>query len=81
MYVSKNQVPVADAEVSGLQKTLYNKYYIDELYDAIVVRPLYWLSGILDTVIEKLGIDKQQRHGGAKKAQGLRYLCVLAPLR
>lgn len=58
MYVSKNQVPVADAEVSGLQKTLYNKYYIDELYDAIVVRPLYWLSGILDTVIEKLGIDK-----------------------
>ncbi|HEY3402384.1 MAG TPA: NADH-quinone oxidoreductase subunit L [Ohtaekwangia sp.] len=58
MYVSKNQVPAAEGQISGLHKTLYHKYYIDELYNAIIVKPLYWLSGIFDTVIEKLGIDK-----------------------
>ena len=28
----------------GLHRTLYNKYYVDELYQAAVVSPLMWLS-------------------------------------
>ncbi|HWK90372.1 MAG TPA: hypothetical protein VNP72_10260, partial [Longimicrobium sp.] len=28
----------------GVQRWLYNKYYVDELYDRIVVRPVNWLS-------------------------------------
>jgi len=28
----------------GLHKVLYNKYYVDELYHAVVVGPLVWLS-------------------------------------
>ncbi|HTB94214.1 MAG TPA: NADH-quinone oxidoreductase subunit L [Candidatus Sulfotelmatobacter sp.] len=28
----------------GLHKLLYNKYYVDEIYAATVVRPLMWLS-------------------------------------
>jgi NADH-quinone oxidoreductase subunit L len=28
----------------GLHKILYNKYYVDELYQAVVVGPLMWLS-------------------------------------
>jgi NADH-quinone oxidoreductase subunit L len=28
----------------GFQRTLVNKYWVDELYDAIVVRPFYWAS-------------------------------------
>jgi NADH-quinone oxidoreductase subunit L len=58
-YVSKNHVPVAEGEaLSAAHKTIYNKYYVDEIYDAIVVKPLYWLSKLLDIVIEKSGIDK-----------------------
>lgn len=57
-YVSKNHVPVPEGQISNaLQKTLYNKYYIDELYDALIVKPLYFISGVFSGVVEKLGID------------------------
>lgn len=56
-YVKKNNVPVADAQQGGLSKTLANKYYVDELYDAIIVKPLHTLSGILEKVVEVSGID------------------------
>jgi NADH-quinone oxidoreductase subunit L len=29
----------------GLHKLLYNKYYVDEIYQAAIVGPLVWLSG------------------------------------
>ncbi len=28
----------------GVYTTLLNKYYVDELYAAVVVKPLLWLS-------------------------------------
>jgi NADH-quinone oxidoreductase subunit L len=57
-YVKNNHVPVADEQMGGVQRTLANKYYVDEIYDAIIVKPLHWISGVFDAVIEKLGIDK-----------------------
>ena len=33
----------APAEV-GIARVLYHKFYVDEIYDAIVVRPLVWFS-------------------------------------
>lgn len=57
-YVSRGHVPAAEGQISsGLQRTLYNKYYIDELYDAIIVKPLYRISNVFDKVVERLGID------------------------
>jgi len=47
----------AFAPNSGLAKTLENKWYVDELYDAIVLRPLAALSQLLDRVVERMGID------------------------
>jgi NADH-quinone oxidoreductase subunit L len=32
----KNTVPTEDAEIKNWFKVLYNKYYVDEFYDAIV---------------------------------------------
>lgn len=58
-YVSKKQVPVAnETEMGGVQRTLSNKYYVDEIYETIIVKPLYWLSGNFEKVVERLGIDK-----------------------
>jgi NADH-quinone oxidoreductase subunit L len=57
-YAKNNHVPVADDQMGGVQKTLANKYYVDEIYNAIIVKPLFWLSGVFDAVIEKSGIDK-----------------------
>src|SRR5690606_7251588 len=29
---------------TGFSKVLFNKYYVDEIYDAVIVRPLHWFS-------------------------------------
>lgn len=42
---------------TGLSKILENKWYVDELYDAVVVRPLGALSGVMDRFVERMGID------------------------
>ncbi|MFT3933096.1 MAG: NADH-quinone oxidoreductase subunit L [Chitinophagaceae bacterium] len=44
-------------EATGFGKVLANKWYVDELYDAIVVKPLNALGKFLDNAIEKSGID------------------------
>jgi len=42
----------------GVHKLLYNKYYVDELYAATVVRPLVWLStNVLWKVVDAGMID------------------------
>ncbi len=42
---------------SGFARAIKNKFYIDELYDAIIVKPLKSLSTVLSNVIDKSGID------------------------
>ena len=42
---------------TGLAKAMENKWYVDELYNAIIVRPLQVLSEFFDSVVERLGID------------------------
>jgi len=44
-------------EATGLGKVLENKWYVDELYDKIIVKPLRWLGGFLNSFIEKNVID------------------------
>ncbi|PUZ27498.1 NADH dehydrogenase subunit L [Chitinophaga costaii] len=45
-------------ENTGLLKVLENKWYVDEIYDAVIVRPLQALSQFFSEVMEKLGIDR-----------------------
>jgi len=40
-----------------LYDIVYNKYYVDEAYTEIVVKPLRMLGGILDETVERRGID------------------------
>lgn len=44
-------------EFSGLGKVLENKWYVDELYDRIIVRPLGKLGAFFNTFLEKSVID------------------------
>ncbi|HET9055725.1 MAG TPA: NADH-quinone oxidoreductase subunit L [Chitinophagaceae bacterium] len=44
-------------EAEGLGKVLANKWYVDELYDAIIGKPLKAISTFFNNVIEKSGID------------------------
>ncbi len=57
-YISKNHVPVPDeAERSPLAKWSYNKFYIDELYDLLIRRPLDALSGFFYNIVDSKVID------------------------
>jgi len=47
----------SNEEATGIAKVLENKWYVDELYDTIVVRPLNAFAGFLKNVVEKSGID------------------------
>jgi NADH-quinone oxidoreductase subunit L len=42
---------------TGLAKVLENKWYIDELYDAIIVNPLNAIAGFFKNIVEKNIID------------------------
>ncbi len=51
-YIKQNQVPSQDSEITGFAKVLYNKYYIDEGYNAIFVKPINELSKIFRNNVE-----------------------------
>ncbi len=42
---------------TGIAKVLENKWYVDEIYDAAIVKPMYAFSRFMDKVIERSGID------------------------
>jgi NADH-quinone oxidoreductase subunit L len=46
-----------EGEATGFGKVLQNKWYVDEIYAAIIVKPLRSLSLFFSNVIEKKGID------------------------
>ncbi|MBW4890520.1 NADH-quinone oxidoreductase subunit L [Mucilaginibacter sp. HMF5004] len=57
-YISKGHVPVADTEQrSPLTGLAYNKFYIDEVYDFLVRKPLDGLSVFFYKVVDLMGID------------------------
>lgn len=43
-YIKNGEVPPQDEEIKGVAKVLYNKYYVDEAYEALFVNPIYKLS-------------------------------------
>ncbi|HSZ26480.1 MAG TPA: NADH-quinone oxidoreductase subunit L [Cytophagaceae bacterium] len=57
IYIGKKAIPVADDKEAGIQKVLSHKYYIDELYQALFVKPLELLSSFFGKVIDHTIID------------------------
>ena len=51
-YVSQNAVPESDDKTPAAGKLLSNKFYVDEIYDAIVVKPLELCSQLVDTFVD-----------------------------
>jgi NADH-quinone oxidoreductase subunit L len=57
LFGKQKSVPSEDGEISGIQKVIYNKFYIDELYDMLFVKPIAFLSNFFFQVIDFLVID------------------------
>ena len=51
-YIKQNQVPAEDAEITGFSKVLYNKYYVDEIYNVLFVNSINGLSRFFRDYIE-----------------------------
>jgi NADH-quinone oxidoreductase subunit L len=51
-YIKQGFVPKEDAEITGFSKTIYNKYYVDEFYTFLIVKPLNSLSNFFRTTLE-----------------------------
>ncbi|HEU4496304.1 MAG TPA: NADH-quinone oxidoreductase subunit L, partial [Flavobacterium sp.] len=51
-YIKQSQVPEEDSEITGFSKVLYNKFYVDEIYMAAIVKPIYALAGFSKNFIE-----------------------------
>lgn len=57
-YVSKSELPAADGvALSPVSKLIANKYYVDEVYDLLIVKPLHWLSGVFYRVMDIQVVD------------------------
>jgi NADH-quinone oxidoreductase subunit L len=44
-------------EPKGIGKLFANKWYVDELYEKIIIKPLQFLADVLDRELERSGID------------------------
>ncbi|MDE3213724.1 MAG: NADH-quinone oxidoreductase subunit L, partial [Bacteroidota bacterium] len=44
-------------EAGAFARAIQNKFYVDEIYEAVFVKPLKAFSGFLGNVVEKSGID------------------------
>lgn len=64
-------------EEKGLGKVLENKWYVDELYDTIIVKPLNKLGVFLNSVFEKSVIDSIVNGVGKVVNYGSRQLRLL----
>ncbi len=50
-------VDTFDSEYTGFKKILANKWYVDEIYNTVIVKPVQSVSAFLNNVVEKKGID------------------------
>lgn len=57
-YVKQRYIPASNQTDRGLLARLsYNKFYIDEVYNSLITRPLDTLSGFFYKTVDKAGID------------------------
>jgi len=51
-YLKQGFVPKEDEAIVGFNKVIYNKYYVDEIYTALIVRPINAISNFSRETIE-----------------------------
>ena len=63
-----------ETEATGFGKVLKNKWYVDEIYNSIIVNPLKAISAFFNNVVEKKGIDGLVNGAGRAVNYGSRQL-------
>lgn len=63
-YVKKSEIPAEDKDIRGFAKVLYNKFYVDELYQKCIINPIYKLADIFNKYTEPMIKDLFKVGGG-----------------
>lgn len=71
----KNYEPKEESSAVG--KILENKWYVDELYNSILVKPLQAIAAFFNTIVEKKGIDGMVNGVGKVVNYGSRQIRLL----
>jgi NADH-quinone oxidoreductase subunit L len=66
-----------EKETKGFGKILENKWYVDELFDKVIVSPIQRFAGFLNKWIENMGIDRIVNGVGKTVQYGSRQLRLL----
>ncbi len=78
VYMKNRILPEAnDSKLTGIKKLIYNKYYIDELYEAVIRKPLDTLSEVfkyvdtkvIDSIVDGVGTSVTGMSSLVRKAQ------------
>lgn len=77
-YVTSHRVPQPEGAKMGLlAKLSYNKFYVDEIYDALVVKPLDNLSVFFHRFVDRWLIDGLVNGVGRLTVESGKYLRLL----
>ncbi len=72
LYIKKPEIPGKVVEsVKGLHKLVYNKYFVDELYEMTVIKPIHDFSVYLWKKIDAAAIDGIGVNGPPRLLRGL----------
>ncbi|SMD05094.1 NADH-quinone oxidoreductase subunit L [Pedobacter nyackensis] len=77
-YVKQNHIPVPDeASRPALARLSYNKFYFDEIYDALFKKPLDVLSGFFYKIVDNKIVDGIVNGFGWTASEGSKGLRLL----
>lgn len=62
LFVQQGMIPETDAQMKGIKKTIYHKYYIDELYYKVFTSPLDKGSEALQNQFDRKVVDGIVNH-------------------
>ncbi len=57
-YVTKKQLPPADESLTGFEKLVANKFYVDELYERFISQPVFKMSEGFGGFVDKKILDR-----------------------
>jgi NADH-quinone oxidoreductase subunit L len=73
----KYAVTAYEEKQTPVGNVLANKWYVDELYETIIIKPIQWMGKILNGLVEKTGLDGIVNGVGKGLHAGARQLRLL----
>jgi NADH-quinone oxidoreductase subunit L len=75
LYVRRKKVPTPEGvSLGAFHQLIYHKYYVDELYDKVIVKPFDFLGRALNALVERLLIDRLVNGAGRAVTSGSKAL-------